>query len=85
MLNEDSVVKLPNKPIYKKIQAVLLNLYKKKPANEEPIMLTKAVEMGRPLNEKLKSVNVYLRDEPIIAPKMSAKYELIIRDYYFRN
>tara|TARA_A100001011_G_C13832132_1_gene643379 strand:+ start:395 stop:547 length:153 start_codon:yes stop_codon:yes gene_type:complete len=50
-----------------------LNLYKKKPAKEEPIILTKAVEIGRPLNEKLKSVNKYLKDEPIVAPKMSAK------------
>ena len=52
---------------------MLLNLYKKNPANEEPITLTKAVEIGRPLKEKLKSVNIYLKDEPIIAPKMSAK------------
>ena len=73
ILNEDRVVKLPNKPMYKKIYAVLLNLYKKNPANEEPIILTKAVEIGRPLNEKLNSVNIYLNDEPIIAPKMSAK------------
>jgi hypothetical protein len=60
-------------------------LYKKKPAKEEPIILTKAVEMGIPLNEKLKSVNMYLKDEPIIAPKVSAKYELIIRESYFTN
>jgi hypothetical protein len=60
-------------------------LYKKKPAKEEPIILTKAVEMGIPLNEKLKSVNMYLKDEPIVAPKMSAKYELIIRESYFTN
>ena len=52
---------------------MLLNLYKKKPAKEEPIILTKAVEMGIPLIEKLKSVNIYLKDEPIIAPKISAK------------
>ena len=52
---------------------MLLNLYKKNPANEEPIILTKAVEIGRPLYEKLKNVNIYLKDEPIIAPKMSAK------------
>ena len=73
ILNEDRVVKLPNKPIYKNIYAVLLNLYKKKPAKDEPNILTKAVEMGKPLIEKLKSVNRYLKDEPIIAPKMSAK------------
>tara|TARA_B100001057_G_scaffold420594_1_gene441034 strand:+ start:65 stop:241 length:177 start_codon:yes stop_codon:yes gene_type:complete len=58
---------------------VLLNLYKKKPANEEPITLTKAVEMGSPLTEKLKIVNTYLRVDPITAPVMSARYELIKR------
>ena len=58
---------------------MLLNLYKKNPANEEPITLTKAVEMGRPLIEKLKSVNVYLMLDPITAPIISAKYELIKR------
>ena len=52
---------------------MLLNLYKKNPANEEPIILTKAVEIGRPLIEKLKSVNMYLKDEPTIAPKVRAK------------
>ena len=41
--------------------------------------------MGKPLNEKLKSVNMYLKEEPIKAPKMSAKYELIIRESYFTN
>ena len=41
--------------------------------------------MGRPLNEKLKSVKIYLKDEPITEPKMSAKYELIIRESYFMN
>ena len=49
------------------------------------MILTKAVEMGKPLNEKLKSVKVYLKDEPMIAPKMSARYELIIRESYFTN
>ena len=60
-------------------------MYKKKPAKEDPMILTKAVEIGIPLNEKLKSVNMYLKDEPIVAPKMSAKYELIIRESYFTN
>ena len=49
------------------------------------MILTNAVEIGIPLIEKLKSVNMYLKDEPIIAPKMSAKYELIIRESYFTN
>ena len=52
---------------------MLLNLYKKNPANEEPITLTKAVEIGKPLTEKLKIVNTYLSDDPIIAPVISAK------------
>ena len=52
---------------------MLLNLYKKNPANEEPIILTKAVETGRPLKEKLKRVNTYLKEDPINAPKMSAR------------
>ena len=64
---------------------MLLNLCKKKPAKEEPIILTKAVDIGIPLNVKFKSVNTYLKDEPIIAPKISAKYELIIRESYFTN
>ena len=42
-------------------------------AFERSLILTKAVEIGIPLNEKLKSVNMYLKDEPIVAPKMSAK------------
>jgi hypothetical protein len=58
---------------------VLLNLYKKKPANEEPITFTKAVEMGKPLTEKLKSVNAYLKVDPSTAPVISARYELIKR------
>ncbi len=53
ILNDDKVVKLPNNPIYKKIYAVLLNLYKKNPAKEDPITLTKAVEIGKPFIEKL--------------------------------
>ena len=71
--------------MYKKIYAVLLNLYKKNPANEEPITLTKAVEMGRPLTEKLKSVNAYLRVDPITAPMTSARYELIKSLFYLTN
>ena len=77
MLKDDKVVKLPNKPIYKKIYIELLNLYKKKPAKEEPIILTKAVEIGSPTKEKLKSVNKYLKLEPITAPITSAMYEFI--------
>jgi hypothetical protein len=85
MLNEDRVVKLPNRPIYKKIYAVLLNLYKKNPANEEPITLTNAVEMGRPLTVKLKSINIYLNVDPAIAPIISARYELIKSLFYLTN
>ena len=79
MLNEDKVVKLPKSPIYKKIYAVLLNLYKKNPANEDPTTLTKAVEMGRPLTEKLKRYITYLKVDPKKAPVISARYELIKR------
>ena len=71
--------------MYKKIYTVLLNLYKKNPANEEPITLTKAVEMGRPITEKLKSVNAYLRVDPITAPMISARYELIKSLFYLTN
>tara|TARA_B100001093_G_scaffold11577_1_gene10741 strand:+ start:220 stop:327 length:108 start_codon:yes stop_codon:yes gene_type:complete len=35
--------------------------------------------MGSPLNEKLKSVIAYLKEDPTTAPKMSDKYELIKR------
>ena len=35
--------------------------------------------MGSPLTEKLKIVNTYLRVDPITAPVMSARYELIKR------
>tara|TARA_B100001093_G_scaffold124593_1_gene117221 strand:+ start:363 stop:683 length:321 start_codon:yes stop_codon:yes gene_type:complete len=79
ILNEDKVVKLPKRPIYKKIYTLLLNLYKKNPAKEEPIILTKAVEMGKPFTEKLKRVNTYLKVDPITAPIISARYELIKR------
>ena len=79
MLNEDKVVKLPKSPIYKKIYAVLLNLYRKNPANEDPTTLTKAVEMGSPLIEKLKRYITYLKVDPITAPVISARYELIKR------
>ena len=58
---------------------MLLNLYKKNPANEEPITLTKAVEIGSPLTEKLKSVKAYLKLDPNNAPMISARYELIRR------
>ena len=56
---------------------MLLNLYKKNPAKEEPIILTRAVEIGRPPIEILEIVNIYLKDDPITAPIMSDKYELI--------
>ena len=73
ILNDDKVVKLPNRPMYKNIYAVLLNLYKKNPAKEEPITLTKAVVSGSPLIVKFKIVNTYLIDEPSTAPIISAR------------
>tara|TARA_B100001093_G_scaffold240828_1_gene230585 strand:+ start:327 stop:518 length:192 start_codon:yes stop_codon:yes gene_type:complete len=63
----------------------LLNLYKKNPANEEPITLTNAVEMGIPLTEKFNSVNTYLKVDPITAPMISARYELIKSLFYLTN
>tara|TARA_B100000575_G_C22741251_1_gene443270 strand:- start:219 stop:365 length:147 start_codon:yes stop_codon:yes gene_type:complete len=47
-------------------------LFKKYPARDDPMILTITVEIGKPLIDKLKSENKYLRLEPIIAPVISA-------------
>ena len=54
-----------------------LALIKKKPAKEEPSIFTIIVEKGRPSANILASEIKYLRDAPMIAPDISAKYEVI--------
>ena len=51
ILNDDEVVKLPNKPMYKKIYLVPLTLFKNNPANAEPLIFTKIVVTGSPAIE----------------------------------
>ena len=74
MLNDDRVVKLPKRPIYKKIYTEPLNLFKNNPAKAEPLIFTKIVVIGSPVIEILSIDKKYLREEPTTAPDISAKY-----------
>ena len=77
ILNDDRVVKLPKRPIYKKIYIEPLNLFKKNPAKAEPLIFTKIVVIGSPAIEMLSIDKKYLREEPTTAPNISAKYAFI--------
>ena len=77
ILNDDRVVKLPKRPIYKKIYIEPLNLFKNNPAKAEPIIFTKIVVIGSPTMEILSIDIKYLSEEPTIAPNTSAKYAFI--------
>ena len=71
------MVKLPKRPIYKKIYTEPLNLFKNNPAKAEPIIFTKIVVIGSPAMEILSIDKKYLKEEPTTAPNKSAKYEFI--------
>ena len=77
ILNDDRVVKLPKRPIYKKIYIEPLNLFKNNPAKAEPLIFTKIVVIGSPAMEILSTDKKYLREEPTTAPNISAKYPFI--------
>ena len=73
ILKDESVVKLPRKPIYINKYELSINLLRKIPATSEPIIFTKIVDTGSPIILYWNIPMKYLNEAPNIAPTIRAK------------